>query len=149
MFRVFSQNAYSLFFRENSRRSRLCSRLADSGNELRRKSRTFPTHCCARNYEFHCHWWTVDCSFYLNLMRYRILIRTLILKAIFGLIRTPILKAVFGWKRCALDSRKYGIFSPLKMNVLLSSPLIPLSLKQPGFKFELFSEVQNFMAMLE
>ena len=26
-----------------------------------------------------------------------------------NLIRTPILKAIFGWKRCALYSRKYGI----------------------------------------
>ena len=28
-----------------------------------------------------------------------------------NLIRTPILKAIFGWKRCALYSRKYGNFS--------------------------------------
>ena len=27
-----------------------------------------------------------------------------------NLIRTPILKAIFGWKRCALYSRKYGIY---------------------------------------
>ena len=39
MFRGFAQNAYNRFFRENSRRVRLCSRLADSGNELCRKSR--------------------------------------------------------------------------------------------------------------
>ena len=34
VFRGFAQNAYSRFFRENSRLARLRSRLADSGNEL-------------------------------------------------------------------------------------------------------------------
>ena len=47
---------YSRSFHENSRHARLCSRLANSGNELRRKSRTFPTHCGARNDKVECYW---------------------------------------------------------------------------------------------
>ena len=55
------------------------------------KSRTLPTHCCAMNDKIECYWWKADSSLYLNLMC------------------TPILKTIFVWKRCTLDSRKYGI----------------------------------------
>ena len=47
---------------KNSRRSRLRFRLADPGNELRRKSRTFPTHCCARNDKFECYFGVLECN---------------------------------------------------------------------------------------
>ena len=63
---------------DTSWRSRLCSRLADSGNELRRKSRTFPRHCCARNNKFECYFDVLESNAPSNLMR------VLILKAIFG-----------------------------------------------------------------
>ena len=96
MFRGFAQNAYSRFFRENSRRARLCSRLADSGNELRRKLRTYPTHCCARNYKIECYFDVLESNTPSNLMR------------------TLILKAIFGCKGCALNSRKYGISYPIR-----------------------------------
>ena len=78
MFRGLAQNAYRIFFREKIRRARLCSRLADSGNEVARSLRTFPAHFYARNDKFECYWGTADSSLYLNLMR------------------TPILKAIFG-----------------------------------------------------
>ena len=63
---------------DNSRRSCLCSRLADSGNEPRRKLRTFPTHCCARNDKYECYFSLLESNAPSNLMRIPIL------KAIFG-----------------------------------------------------------------
>ena len=51
---------------DNSQRSRLCPRLANSGNELRRKSRTFPTHCCARFDKFECYFGVLESNAHLD-----------------------------------------------------------------------------------
>ena len=61
---------------------RLCSRLADSGKELSLDIVAQETMLTLNV--------TGNSSLYLNLLR------------------TPVLKAIFGWKRCALYLRKYG-----------------------------------------